>query len=308
MIERQVVITPDMEGMRLDRAATIFFSDISRSAVQRLCEKGYVLLNGRLARKNELVQTGSTLLIHFPQLQPMMAIQENISLEIVYEDNDLLVINKPKGMVVHPGAGNPTGTLVNALLYHCGESLSGIGGVLRPGIVHRIDKDTSGLLVVAKHDFAHQVLSKQIKEHSFKRRYVAIIHGHPKKNTFTINAPIGRSHVDRKKMQVTNKNARYAITHVNVLERLPKFSYICCQLETGRTHQIRVHMAYVGHPIAGDQVYGPKRSCINTYGQCLHAQVIGFQHPTTDQWLEFSSPLPIYFHKLLTELRGCETD
>lgn len=305
-MERQVFIPPEVEGLRLDRAVANLFPDLSRSAVQLLCQKGHVLLDGCVARKNDLVHTGSVLHLSCPDPEPMAAVAEKIPLEIIYEDHDLLVVNKPKGMVVHPGAGNSNGTLVNALLYHCGNSLSGIGGVLRPGIVHRIDKDTSGLLIVAKNDRAHQDLSEQIKVHSFTRRYAAILHGHPRERTFTVNAPIGRSQADRKKMQVTHKNARQAITHVEVLEELPGFAYVCCRLETGRTHQIRVHMAYMGHPVAGDRVYGPKRSPMDTGGQCLHAQTIGFRHPTTEQWLEFSSPLPPYFEELLKQLRGLE--
>ena len=223
-------------------------------------------------------------------------------MEIEYEDNDLLVVNKPKGMVVHPAAGNYDGTLVNALLYHCGESLSGINGVMRPGIVHRIDKDTSGLLIVAKNDFAHYSLAEQIKEHSFTREYEAIVFGNLKDDEGTVNAPIGRSQYDRKKMCVTEKNSKHAVTHYKVIARYKGYTHIKCILETGRTHQIRVHMAYLGHPVSGDLVYGVKNEKVDFTGQCLHARKIGFIHPRTNEYLEFTSELPDYFKKYLEKL------
>ena len=229
------------------------------------------------------------------------AAPEEIPLDIVYEDNDLLVVNKPKGMVVHPAAGNRTGTLVNALLAHCGDSLSGINGVIRPGIVHRIDKDTSGLLIVAKNDAAHRSLATQIKAHSFTREYQAVVYGKLRQDDGTIDAPIGRSTADRKKMAVTEKNSRSAVTHYHVLARYDGFTHVALRLETGRTHQIRVHMAWLGHPVAGDPVYGPKKVIASLGGQCLHAGKIGFEHPRTGEWMEFESPLPPYFTKFLTE-------
>ncbi|MDO5123448.1 MAG: RluA family pseudouridine synthase, partial [Eubacteriales bacterium] len=227
-----------------------------------------------------------------------------IPLDIVYEDDDIIVVNKPKGMVVHPAAGNPDGTLVNALLYHCKGKLSGINGVLRPGIVHRIDKNTSGLLVVAKSDAAHASLSEQIKKHSISREYRAVVYGHLKEEIGEVNAPIGRHSTDRKKMCVTQKNSKNAITHYEVLEEFRDFSYIKCILETGRTHQIRVHMAYLGHPLAGDDVYGPKKVITELEGQCLHAMKLGFVHPTTQEYMEFSSELPDGFEKFLSKLRS----
>lgn len=223
-------------------------------------------------------------------------------MSIVYEDDDLLVVDKPKGMVVHPAPGNPDGTLVNALLYHCGDSLSGINGVIRPGIVHRIDKDTSGLLIVAKNDFAHVNLAEQIRVHSFTREYRAVVHGNLKQDEGTVNAPIGRSPKDRKKMAVTDRHSRNAVTHYQVLERFGDYTYIKCRLETGRTHQIRVHMAYLGHPLAGDTVYGPKNTPKSLNGQCLHAGLIGFIHPRTGEYMEFSSELPDYFQTFLRTL------
>ncbi len=304
MKEYRLTIGTDEEGSRLDKAVAERIPELSRSAVQALCKSGNVLMNGRPQDKNASVKAGDEILVQAPDPQPMDATGEDIPLEIVYEDDDLLVVNKPKGMVVHPAAGNYTGTLVNALLYHCGGSLSGIGGVIRPGIVHRIDKDTSGLLIVAKNDTAHQALSEQIKAHTFTREYAAVVHGHFKEQAFTVNAPVGRSQTDRKKMCVTDHNSRHAVTHVEVLEELPGFSYIKCRLETGRTHQIRVHMAYLGHPVAGDRVYGPRKSPVDTQGQCLHARTIGFRHPVTGEWMDFTSQLPPYFEALLQKLRS----
>ncbi|MBR5015272.1 MAG: RluA family pseudouridine synthase, partial [Clostridia bacterium] len=237
-----------------------------------------------------------------PEPTEIEAKPQDIPLDIFYEDDDLLVVNKPKGMVVHPAAGNPDGTLVNALLFHCKGSLSGINGEIRPGIVHRIDKDTSGLLVVAKNDATHQKLAEQIKEHSFTRCYKAVVHGNIKDDEGTIDAPIGRSPKDRKKMAVTDKNSREAVTHFKVLERFKDYTYIECKLETGRTHQIRVHMAYRGNPVAGDTLYGPKNTPKDLNGQCLHAYKLGFVHPKTGEYLEFEAPLPEYFEKFLKKV------
>ena len=262
------------------------------------------LVNGSPCGKKLILREGDAVELILPDPVSLEVLPEEIPLEIVYEDDWLLVVNKPKGMVVHPAPGNYTGTLVNALLWHCQGSLSGINGVIRPGIVHRIDKDTSGLLIVAKNDKAHQGLAEQIKAHTFTRKYEAIVQGHFREASFTVDAPIGRSPSDRKKMCVTQKNSRNAITHVEVLAELPGFSHVECRLETGRTHQIRVHLAYLGHPVLGDLVYGPKKPVIQTAGQCLHARTIGFVHPRTGEELFFSSPLPEYFTGALKQLQG----
>ncbi len=278
--------------------------EITRAAAQKWLEQGCVTReNGKPLGKSEKVAVGDRLLITPPDLEPCEVTAQDIPLDIVYEDDDLLVVNKPKGMVVHPAAGNPDGTLVNALLAHCKGSLSGINGVMRPGIVHRIDKDTSGLLIVAKNDTAHQGLAEQIKEHSFTRIYEAVIVGHLKETEGTVNAPIGRHPVHRKKMAVTDRNSKNAVTHYRVLQDYTGYSHVRLQLETGRTHQIRVHMAYLGHPVAGDTVYGSaKQSFQGLEGQCLHAKVIGFVHPRTGEYLEFESDLPAYFKTILKTL------
>ena len=290
------------QGRRLDKALSEMVPELSRSAAQDLCESGRVEVNGTAAGKKRLLQPGDRLRVIIPDPVEPGVLPEDIPLDIVYEDDWLLVVNKPKGMVVHPAPGNYTGTLVNALLYHCKDGLSGIGGVLRPGIVHRIDKDTSGLLMAAKNDAAHQGLSEQIKAHTFTRVYQAIVHGHFRESAFTVDAPIGRSPTDRKKMCVTQRNARPAVTHVEVLEQYPGFSHIRCRLETGRTHQIRVHLSHLGHPVLGDTVYGPKKPAIDTGGQCLHARTVGFVHPGTGEEMVFTSPLPEYFTAALEQL------
>ncbi len=297
-------VPPLQEGMRIDVAVTELVEDLTRSGAQRLVQEGLVTVGGTPVGKNYRLRNGDQVQVTVPEPKPMVAEAQNIPLDIVYEDEDLLVVNKPKGMVVHPAPGNPDGTLVNALLYHCKGSLSGINGVLRPGIVHRIDKDTSGLLIVAKNDFAHLKLAEQIKEHSFTREYRAVVHGNLREDSGTIHAPIGRSQKDRKKMAVTDKNSKDAITHYEVLARYPGFTYIKCRLETGRTHQIRVHMAYLGHPVAGDQVYGPKNTPTELHGQCLHAGLIGFIHPRTGEYIELEAPLPDYFTKILHALEA----
>ncbi len=286
-------------GKRIDSFLTENSAGMTRSAVQKLIENGSVLINEKIASKNYKLRIGDNINMTIPDPQLPEAKPENIPLEIVYEDEDLLVVNKPKNMVVHPAPGNYSGTLVNALLYHCGESLSGINGVLRPGIVHRIDKDTSGLLIVAKNDFSHRLLAEQIKEHSFTRKYKSIVYGNLKNDEGTINAPIGRHPVDRKKMTVTLKNSREAVTHYKVLERFNGFTFVELTLETGRTHQIRVHMSYIGHPVAGDPVYGPKKVITSLGGQCLHAYYISFVHPRTGDILTLSSDLPAYFNDFL---------
>jgi 23S rRNA pseudouridine1911/1915/1917 synthase len=261
-----------------------------------------VTVNGAVPRKNMKLKEGDKILLTVPEPVPPEALPENIPLDIVYEDDDLLVVNKPRGMVVHPAAGNPDGTLVNALLYHCGDSLSGINGILRPGIVHRIDKDTSGLLIVAKNDFSHRLLAEQIKEHSFTRKYQAVVCGNIKDDSGTINAPIGRHPTDRKKMTVTLKNSREAVTHYRVMARYRGYTHVELTLETGRTHQIRVHMAHIGHPVAGDPVYGGKNYLKKLDGQCLHAYYISFVHPRTNETLTLSAPLPQYFTDFLETL------
>lgn len=276
-------------------------TDISRSRAVKLIESGDITLNGNIVNKKASVKTGDKVEVTLPDAVPLEAKAEEIPLDILYEDNDLLVVNKSKGMVVHPAAGNYEGTLVNALLSHCGDSLSGIGGVMRPGILHRIDKNTSGLLMVAKNDNAHQHLAAQIKEHSFVREYEAVVYGNLKNDEGTINAPIGRHPVHRKKMAVTDKNSKEAVTHYKVIKRYNGFTHIRCILETGRTHQIRVHMSYIGHAIAGDDVYGPKKAIKELSGQCLHAKKLGFIHPD-GRYLEFESDLPYYFENFLSKL------
>lgn len=296
------IAAPENAGARLD-AFLAGKMEKTRSSVQKLIEEENVRLNGAPAAKNARLREGDRVEATEPPPEVLDVKPQNIPLDIVYEDQDLLVVNKPKGMVVHPAAGNPDGTLVNALLFHCGDSLSGINGVIRPGIVHRIDKDTSGLLIVAKNDRAHQSLAEQIAVHSFTRIYNAVVYGIVKEEEGTVSAPIGRHPTDRKRMAVLSSGGREAVTHYRVLERFPGFTLVECRLETGRTHQIRVHMAHIGHPVAGDPVYGPKKCITELQGQCLHARVIGFIHPATGEYLEFDSGLPPYFERFLEKLR-----
>ncbi len=296
-------IPDEAVGERLDRFAAQM-SGLTRSAVQSLADDGAVTVNGKKAPKNYRLRSGDEVAVAVPEPTVYEAKPENIPLDIVYEDADLLVVNKPKGMVVHPAAGNYDGTLVNALLYHC-HDLSGINGVLRPGIVHRIDKDTSGLLIVAKNDRAHQGLAEQIKVHSFTRIYEAIVYGRLRDDSGTVNAPIGRHPTKRKQMAVTPVNSKPAVTHYEVIARYDgntkhgAFTHVRLRLETGRTHQIRVHMASIGHPVVGDAVYGPDAYQKELHGQCLHARTIGFVHPVTGAYLEFTSDLPPYFKDFL---------
>lgn len=291
-------------GTRIDKFLSAKFTDKTRSALQKYIENKLVLANEKPISKNYKIKKADIISINIPNPVNVNIKPENIALNIVYEDDYLLVVNKPKGMVVHPAPGNYEGTLVNALMYHCGDSLSGINGEIRSGIVHRIDKNTSGLLMVAKNDTAHQALAEQIKEHSFLREYEAIVYGNIKDDSGTINAPIGRSKNDRKKMCITDKNSKEAITHFQVLERFGNFTYVKFRLETGRTHQIRVHMAYMGNPIAGDDIYGPKKVITKLNGQCLHAKTLGFIHPKTNEFMKFDSELPDYFDKFLSQLRN----
>ena len=291
-------VSPEISGIRADK----FISDntdLTRSAVQNLMNDS-IFIDGKTVNKNYKLKGGEEIKIIIPEPQNMDTVPENIPLDIIYEDNDLLVVNKPKGMVVHPAHGNYSGTLVNALLYHCGESLSGINGIIRPGIVHRIDKNTSGLLIVAKNDKSHLKLAEQIKEHSFTREYEAVAAGYFKETSGTIDAPIGRHKTDRKKMCVTYENSRNAVTHYEVIKQYGGYAHLRLKLETGRTHQIRVHLSYIGHPILGDDVYG--KPFKNIDGQCLHARKIGFIHPTTEEYMEFTSPLPDYFINIINRL------
>lgn len=289
-------------GVRIDKFLSENIKYMSRSSIANVIENGSLFINGAVQNKKYKLKENDSIVFNIPDPVEYNVEAENIPLSIIYEDEDLLVVNKPKGMVVHPAPGNYLGTLVNALLWHCKDSLSGINGVLRPGIVHRIDKNTSGLLIVAKNDFAHNGLAEQIKVHSFKREYQAVVYGNVKENG-TIDAPIGRSKKDRKKMCVTYENSKNAVTHYEVIENFGGFTHIKCILETGRTHQIRVHMASIGHPVAGDDVYGPKKVITKLSGQCLHAKTIGFIHPRTNEYMEFTSDLPEYFIKFLNDIR-----
>ncbi len=288
---------------RIDKVIASSLEEVTRAKAQNLIKENRVFVNSKPVSKNYTVKIGDEISVSFPPLKELEINAENIPLDIVFEDEDVIVVNKPKGMVVHPAPGNYCGTLVNALMYHAKGSLSGINGVIRPGIVHRIDKDTSGLLIVAKNDFAHNILAQQIKVHSFKREYHALVYGNVKTESGKIDMPIARNPKDRKKMAVSNlEGARNAITHYSVIERLKGFTYIELRLETGRTHQIRVHMAALAHPVAGDSVYGPKKVITELKGQCLHAKTIGFIHPRSGEYLEFSTPLPEYFTKYMGKL------
>lgn len=290
-------------GCRIDVFIAENMESLSRSGAQRLIEDGHIRLNGAAVKANYKLRERDIIDIEIPEAKAVEILPEKISLDILYEDKDVIVINKPQGMVVHPAPGHMTGTLVNALLYHCGDELSGINGEKRPGIVHRIDKDTSGVLMIAKNDVAHQALAEQLAEHSITRKYNAIVFNGFQEEEGTVDQPIGRNPLDRKKMSVTQKHSRSAVTHYRVLERMGNFTLIEAQLETGRTHQIRVHMTFIGHPLLGDMVYGPKKQPFHLDGQALHARVLGFVHPTTKQYMEFEAPLPENFEKLLMRLK-----
>lgn len=302
MAER-LTFTAAEDGARLDAFLAEQMEGHTRSSVQKLIGQGMVLVNGAPAAKNYRLRAGDAVGVELPDPEPLEAVPQDIPLDIVYEDRDLLVVNKPKGMVVHPSPGHYSHTLVNAVLFHCKGRLSGINGVLRPGIVHRIDKDTTGSLLICKNDRSHQILAGALKEHSITRRYHAIVHGNLKEDTGTVNAPIGRHPVDRKKMSTKAPGGRHAVTHYKVLERFGDYTYIECKLETGRTHQIRVHMADIGHPVLGDAVYGPAKCPFKLEGQTLHAKILGFIHPSAGEYMEFDAPLPEYFVSLLERLR-----
>lgn len=301
--QTEIIITSETEGKRLDAVLAEKTDGLSRSFLQKLFEEEKVFRNGKLCSKKEKGVEGDCILVHIPAPEKLEVEAEDIPLEIIYEDDDLLVVNKPAGMVVHPAPGNYTGTLVNALMFHCGDALSSINGVIRPGIVHRIDKDTSGLLMVAKNDHAHASLSQQLQEHSITRRYQAIVYHNIREEEGTIDAPIGRDPKNRLRNAINYDHGKPAVTHYKVIERFGKFTWIEARLETGRTHQIRVHMASVKHPLLGDSLYGPASNKEGASRQMLHAGILGFQHPSTGEYMEFESPLPEDFEKVLKRLQ-----
>lgn len=300
----ELIVSNELEGNRIDSALASSFANNSRSFFQKLLETDAIEVNGTVNNsKKYKVKNGDIIRVVLPEPKALDVVPENIPIDIVYEDNDVLVVNKPKGMVVHPANGNESGTLVNAILYHCGASLSSINGVVRPGIVHRIDKDTSGLLMIAKNDYAHNSLAEQLADHSITRAYRAIVYNNFLEDQGTVDKPIGRDPKDRLKQAVTDLNSKRAVTHYKVLERFGNFTMIEARLETGRTHQIRVHMAYIKHPLVGDLVYGPKKKMLGVDTQMLHAKVLGFKHPSTGEYMEFNSPLPAEFETVLAKLR-----
>lgn len=304
MEEYNIDASEEWIDKRIDKMLSEYFADYSRSFLKKLFDDGLITVNSKSVKPSYKVKSADMIDISVPDPVNIDIAPENIPLDIIYEDDDIILVNKPKGMVVHPAPGHYGGTLVNGLMYHFGDSLSGINGEFRPGIVHRIDMDTTGVLVVCKNDSAHRSLSEQLHEHSITRKYYAIVHGNIQQNEGTVDAPIGRSPKDRKKMAVNTRNGRRAVTHYRVLERFGgRYTYIECQLETGRTHQIRVHMASIGHPILGDDVYGPKKCPFKLQGQTLHAGVLGFIHPSTGEYIEFKADLPEYFKELLVKLR-----
>ena len=297
-----LTLTADRAGERADSLLCRLVPGLTRSGAQRLLERGAVTLDGRSVRKNDRPAPGQVLEVLLPDPQPIAVLPQNIPLDVIYEDGDVIVVNKPVGLVVHPAPGHPDGTLVNALLYHCKNSLSGINGELRPGIVHRIDRDTSGLIIAAKNDRAHLALAAQLQDHSLARTYEAVAVGGLKEDSGTVNAPIGRHPVDRKKMAIDRRNGREAVTHWSVLARYPGYTHVECRLETGRTHQIRVHLASIGHPLLGDTVYGAKKPVPGLAGQCLHARRLRFVHPASGETVELECPLPDWFQEILRKI------
>ncbi len=298
------LINDEWEGLRIDKYLSSNLDFLSRSYIQKMIQEQNVSVNGKIVKANYCLKEDDEIEFQLPpNVEPDIE-PENIPLDVLYEDSDVVVVNKPKGMVVHPAAGHYSGTLVNALMYHCKDSLSGINGVMRPGIVHRIDKDTTGSLIICKNDNSHEIIAEQLKEHSIVRKYRAICMGIIKEDELTINAPIGRHPVERKKMAINEKNGKPAITHVKVLKRLKNATYIECRLETGRTHQIRVHLSSMGHPLLGDEVYGDTKNKHKLQGQTLHAYILGFIHPTTKEYIETTASIPSYFNKLLKILEN----
>lgn len=303
-MKQEILVTEELAGDRIDKFLAEQCEELSRSFLQKLLKSGEVWVNEKQVKASFKVSEGDFISFEVPEAVEPMILPEDIPLDILYEDHDVILVNKPKGMVVHPAAGHYSGTLVNGLMYHCKDQLSGINGVMRPGIVHRIDMDTTGVLAVCKNDASHNCLAAQLKEHSITRVYFAVAHGVIKEDSGTVHAPIGRHPTDRKRMSIHSKSGRDAVTHFEVLERFQHFTYVKCRLETGRTHQIRVHMASIGHPLLGDAVYGPAKQPFSLQGQTLHAGVLGFIHPRTGEYMEFSAPLPAYFEELLSKLRN----
>lgn len=303
MNEIVMEITPEMEGERIDKCISNYLESLSRSYIQKIIKDGKAYVNDAVVKANYKVKVDDKVQFEIPDCEEPDIPPQDIPLDILYEDKDILIVNKPKDMVVHPAPGHYEGTLVNAIMFHCKDELSGINGVLRPGIVHRIDKDTTGSIIICKNDEAHRKIAQQLKEHSITRKYRAIVYGRIMEEEGTVNAPIGRHPTDRKKMAINEKNGKPAVTHYKVLERFDKYTYIECQLETGRTHQIRVHMTSIGHPLLGDEVYGNAKCPFKLEGQTLHAMTIGFIHPTTGEYVEYEAPLPEYFEHLLQILR-----
>lgn len=303
-MKQELIVPKECSSVRIDRYLSDACPELSRSFLQKLVKSELIEVNQKTVKSSFKVSGGDSIVFELPEATEPEIPAEDIPLDILYEDSDIVIVNKPKGMVVHPAAGHYTGTLVNALMYHCRGDLSGINGVMRPGIVHRIDMDTTGVLIVCKNDLAHNGVAEQLKEHSSTRKYFAIVHGVIKNDTGTVDAPIGRHPVDRKRMSVNREQGKEAVTHYRVLERFNRFTYVECRLETGRTHQIRVHMTSIGHPLLGDNVYGPAKCPYRLQGQTLHAGVLGIMHPRTGAYMEFTAPLPPYFEELLRVLRA----
>lgn len=302
-MKQSYLVPEEFQGERIDKYLSEACCGLTRSYLQKLLKSQLIEVDGITVKSSYRISAGETVALEVPEAVEPEIEAEPIPLDILYEDKDIILINKPKGMVVHPAAGHYSQTLVNGLMYHCRGDLSGINGVMRPGIVHRIDMDTTGVLIVCKNDFAHNSIAEQLKVHSITRKYYAIVHGVIREDEGTVDAPIGRHPVDRKKMSINQKNGKHAVTHYKVLERFKQFTYVECQLETGRTHQIRVHMASLNHPLLGDSVYGPSKCPFKLQGQTLHAGILGIIHPRTGEYMEFSAPLPEYFENLLEKLR-----